>query len=122
MNSESETKKYESSCEKINYLIRPAKQVERKLIIETLLSLKMVYNIGKYQYVGMGSLFYVDYHMFHKFLGISDMISMEMEEDKIDRFDFNKPYDFIELLSGISTNLLQTLDWKKELFLWQSNT
>lgn len=118
MRNEVRHEKPESSSEKINYLIRPTKQVERKLIIEALQRLKMVYAIGNYQYVGMGSLFYVDYQMFHKYLGIKDMISMEMEEDKIDRFDFNKPYDFIELLSGISTDVLPTLDWEKDMFIW----
>ncbi len=111
-------KNYQSSAEKINYLVRPAKQVERKLIIETLHSLNKVYNIKGYEYVGMGSLFYVDYKMFHKYLGIKLMISFEKEEDKIERFNFNRPYDFIKLKPGISTDILPTLDWKKDLIIW----
>ena len=110
--------KPESSSEKVNYLIRPSKQVERKLIIEALHRLQTAYSIDNYQYVGMGSLFYVDFQMFHKYLGIKDMVSMEMEEEKINRFDFNKPYDFIELRPGISTDLLPALDWRKDMFIW----
>lgn len=118
MNNEPQLERPESSSEKINYLIRPAKQVERKLIIETLTSLGKVYPIHTYQYVGMGSLFYVDYKMFHKYLGIENMISMEMEEDKIDRFRFNKPYNFITLRPGISTDILPTLQWDNNMFIW----
>lgn len=108
----------ESSSEKINYLIRPAKQVERKLIIETLRTLNRSYKIEEYIYVGMGSLFYVDYKMFHKYLGIKSMISFEKEEEKIKRFQFNKPYDFIDLKPGISTDILPTLNWNDNLIIW----
>ena len=118
MRNEPKYKKPESSSEKINYLVRPAKQVERKLIIEALICLRKIYPIETYQYVGMGSLFYVDYQMFHKYLGIKNMISMEMEEDKIDRFTFNKPYDFITLISGISTDILPTLQWQTSMLIW----
>lgn len=118
MNDQSQFKRPESSAEKINYLIRPAKQVERKLIIEALSSLMKEYPIDTYQYVGMGSLFYVDHKMFHKYLGIMNMISMEKEENKIDRFRFNKPYGFIDLKSGISTDILPTLQWDNNMFIW----
>jgi len=118
MNNGPKIEKYESSSEKINYLIRPAKQIERKLIIEAFSKLAKVYPIDTYQYIGMGSLFYVDFRMFHKYLGIKDMISMEKEEDKIDRFKFNKPYNFINLISGMSTNILPTLHWDNYKFIW----
>ena len=118
MNNQSGVKRPESSAEKINYLVRPAKQVERKIIIETLICLMKEYPINAYQYVGMGSLFYVDYRMFHKYLGITKMISMEKEESKIERFRFNKPYRFIELKSGISTDTLLALQWDNDMFIW----
>lgn len=38
----------EGSSDKINYLVRPAKQVERKMIIEALLCLGKKYNIKDY--------------------------------------------------------------------------
>ena len=109
----------ESSYEKINYFLRPAKQIERKLIIEALQCLRTKFPIQDYQYIGMGSLFYVDYYMFHKFLGIKHMISMEKDEDKVNRFEFNRPYRFIRLIPDTSTNILPTLKWKdKNMFIW----
>ena len=118
MTNKERDEKYRSSSEKINYLLRPAKQVERKIIVDALQLLTKKYPIANYQYVGMGSLYYVDYQLFHKHLGIKDMISMEMEEGNIDRYDFNKPYSFITLKPGLSTNILPTLEWKKNMFIW----
>lgn len=118
MRNESGFEKTESSSEKVNYLVRPAKQVERKLIIEALQCLRRRFTIENYQYIGMGSFFYVDYYMFHKYLGIKKMISMEKDEDNIGRYEFNKPYSFIKLIAGISTEILPTLDWKKNMFIW----
>ena len=43
---------------------------------------------------------------------------MEMDEDRIDRYNFNKPYEFIKLVSGISTDILPSLDWDKNIFIW----
>ncbi|MEK0337301.1 MAG: hypothetical protein QQN41_07700 [Nitrosopumilus sp.] len=106
------------SFEKINYLLRPQKQVERKLIIETLQCLRKKFQIENYLYVGMGSIFYVDYYMFHKYVGIKKMVSMEKNEDNIARFLFNKPYNFISLLSGTSTEILPTLDWQNDMLIW----
>ena len=108
----------EGSSDKINYLIRPAKQVERKLIIEALQCLGKKYKIPNYTYVGMGSRYFVDFQMIHKLLGVKDMISFEMEEDKIKRFDFNLPYKFIDLQPGKSTAILPTIDWSKNLIIW----
>lgn len=108
----------ESSSEKINYYIRPAKQVERKLMIEALQCLKKSYDISRYNYVGMGSLYFVDFQMVHKFLGINKMISMEMDEEKIKRYEFNKPYTFIEVIPGLSTQTLPTLNWNQQMLIW----
>lgn len=108
----------EGSSDKINYLVRPAKQVERKLIIEALQCLSKNYDIAKYTYVGMGSRYFVDFQMVHKFLGINAMISFEKEEDKINRFEFNKPYNFIDLQPGFSKDILPTLPWSKDFIIW----
>ena len=52
------SKNYESSVEKVNYLIRPVKQVERKLILETLRTLSKVYNIDEYLFLSLNALVY----------------------------------------------------------------
>jgi hypothetical protein len=108
----------EGSSDRINYLVRPAKQVERKLIIEALGCIGKKYDIPSYTYVGMGSRYFVDFQMVHKFLGIKDMISFEKDEYKIKRFEFNRPYEFISLKPGVSTQILPNLDWSKDFIIW----
>ena len=62
----------DESFEKFNYLLRPSKQVERKLLIETMHHLAASgYPIYKYTYVGLGSIYYADFMLFHKYLYIN---------------------------------------------------
>src|SRR5438128_1108940 len=85
------------SFEKLNYLLRPSKQVERKLLIEALHYLTQAgYPIYTYTYVGFGSIYYADFMLFHKYLFLNKM--MCVEHGKIpNRMRFNKPFKFIKL-------------------------
>ena len=78
------------SFEKINYLLRPKKQIERKIIIEILQKIQkpLKIDISKYCYIGMGSIYYYDYILFHKFLGISNMVSIDDKDCKNRFFAF----------------------------------
>jgi len=104
---------------KINYQIRPCKQIERKLIIEGLKSLrKYNINIESYLYVGFGSIYFYDFILFHKYLHIENMICIECEDIE-NRMIFNKPYDFIELYMGDFSNYLSMLnDRKMPVIMW----
>lgn len=66
----------------------------------------------------MGSRYFVDFQMVHKFLSMSKMISFEKDDENIRRFEFNLPYKFIDLKSGLSTEILPFLDWSKDFLLW----
>src|SRR5260221_7695756 len=107
-----------SSARRINYSLRPAKQAERKMICEVLRGLSAFRPLDDYQYVGMGALHFADFTMFHKELGISRMFSIE-GDGNTRRFDFNKPFDCIEMLFGMSTAMLQRrVDWSTPTILW----
>jgi hypothetical protein len=85
------------SFKKFNYWLRPSKQVERKILIEKLLGLAPFgYRMSTYRYVGFGSVYYVDFIMFHKFLFIQAMDCVEHGTIPR-RMKFNKPYRFITL-------------------------
>lgn len=99
-----------SSYEKINYLLRPNKSVERKMVCEMLSTISMVQDITSYQYIGFGSTFFADFSLFHRSLGIPRMISIEGEERAQDRCEFNKPFSCIELKIGESTTVLPNLN------------
>jgi hypothetical protein len=88
------------SFNKFHYGLRPSKLVERKLMIEVLLHLfKAGFDIPSYTYMGFGSVYYVDFIMFHKSLFIRDMICVEWGDIR-KRMEFNKPYNFIRLRMG----------------------
>ncbi|HEY3963697.1 MAG TPA: O-methyltransferase [Planctomycetaceae bacterium] len=85
------------SFEKFNYGLRPSKQVERKLLIEKLLRLSQIgYPIKDYTYLGFGSVYYVDFIMFHKFLFMNKLVCVEGSK-KTKRMIFNQPYKCIQL-------------------------
>lgn len=93
----------------VNYLLRPNKNVERKLIIDCLKALRTEFDIDAYTYVGMGSMWFVDFIMAHKELGIRRMISIEGEPAFEGRAQFNKPYECVTVSPGESTKVLPGL-------------
>lgn len=100
-----------SSYEKINYAVRPAKNIERKMFCEGLLRLRAFASIDSYLYVGFGSVWFSDFIAFHKSLGISNMVSIESDDHNQKRFEFNRPYGFIKMRFGLSHDVLPELQW-----------
>jgi len=109
-----------SSYEKVNYLLRLRKQIERKIIIEMLQKLSKEIQVDKYHYIGFGSVYFADFILFHKYLHINDMTSLERDRKKRKRFGFNLPYKFITLeMKSSSEYLRKNIDWKSNhLFIW----
>ena len=106
------------SYEDINYSLRPAKQIERKMICEAISRLGEFGTIETYRYVGFGSIYFSDFSLFHKKLHLSNMVSIEKDEHKRARFEFNKPYDCIDMKFGHSTKILPTMSWEQRSILW----
>lgn len=108
-----------ASFEKINYNIRPNKCIERKMICEVLSKLSLIDELNSYRYIGFGSTFFTDFSLFHKQLGISDLISIEIAEEKKDRFEFNKPFSCIQIKYGEASTILPNLELdKKKNIIW----
>ncbi len=99
------------SFAKINYTLRPNKNVERKLIVECLFGLNEAFPIQEYAYIGMGSMWFVDFVLVHKKLLIEKMISIE-KEIYAERAEFNKPYDCIKVIPGDTSMVLPELDFE----------
>ncbi len=107
------------SYEKVNYLLRLKKQIERKLIIETLQTLDSVISISSYHYFGFGSVYFADYILFHKYLNVAVMTSIDNKRDDELRFKFNIPFGFIDFaLADCFTYLSKDLNWEDKLFMW----
>lgn len=103
----------------VNFTLRPKKQIERKIIIECLREVlgTLGADICRYEYVGMGSIYYYDFILFHKFLSIKEMTSIDKYWTR-KRFIFNRPYDFINFKNIDSSEFLQQHKFNGHTILW----
>jgi len=108
----------EPSYHDVNYALRPAKNIERKMMSEVLQCLARVGPVSEYQYVGFGSIFFADYRLFHRTFGMDRMTSIEGYEDDEARVKHNRPYDCIEVKMGMSYDVLRFLDWSRKSIVW----
>lgn len=106
------------SYSKINYRLRPAKAVERKIICDSLRELSAFGDVATYRYIGFGSTYFSDFILFHKFLHIEDMISIEKDKHAKERFEYNKPFGCIQMKYGDSSDIISTLEWSKKSIVW----
>src|SRR5438309_550668 len=81
---------------RIDYSIRPAKSVERKMLAEALSRLSKLERPDNYRYVGFGAIYFRDFSLFHKMLGIHDMKSIEHNRSEETRFWSNRPFRCVE--------------------------
>lgn len=107
------------SYEKVQYELRPAKQVERRMLIDSLQILSYAgFQISDYKYTGMGSIYFVDFILLHKLLGIQNMLSVEFSNIE-KRVKFNKPFGCIEVLVPKPIgDVIPTLSPDSKHFLW----
>lgn len=106
------------SFEKFSYSIRPSKQVERKLIIQFCHRLSAAgYPIHDYTYLGFGSVYYVDFVLFHRYLYIDRMICVEQEAIP-KRMRFNSPFGFVRLQMKSATDVISGLSRQKRYMVW----
>ena len=84
------------------------------MLCECFRRLSPIARVDTYRYVGFGSTYFSDFSLIHRALGITDLVSIERETDKRDRFELNRPYGSIELMFGESTELLPELDWRAQ--------
>lgn len=109
-----------ASYRKIDYRVRPAKSVERKMLGEMLRRLSEFARLDSYRYIGFGSLYFSDFTLFHRILGFNSMISIENATDPTirKRFDFNAPYKYVKMKYGLSTNVLASIEWHERTVMW----
>lgn len=108
------------SFEAFNYNLRPAKHIERRLMMELFQRLGVFHPLSKYRYVGMGSIYFVDFVLIHRLLGITNLVSIEHEHDpeKQRRFSFNAPFRSVRMMFEESSSALEKLDWKMPSIAW----
>jgi hypothetical protein len=107
------------SYDKVHYEFRPAKQVERRMILDLFQRLMEAgFPISSYQYTGLGSLYFIDFILFRRYLGITRMVSAESSPDVEKRVEFNKPYGSIEIYPGDIADCIPSLSPDRKHILW----
>lgn len=106
------------SYELINYALRPAKCIERKMLCEASRKLSEFAHLDSFRYIGFGSTYFSDFALFHRLLGIRNMVSIERDVANRERFSFNLPYRCIDLEFGDSNDVLPNLGWNSRTITW----
>ncbi len=102
----------------VNYALRPAKAIERKMLCAAFERLHAFQRIQDYHYVGFGSIYFSDFHLLHRELGITNMLSIEKDVAARACFRFNRPYKCVRLKFATSAEVLPTLKWGRRTILW----
>lgn len=103
----------------VSYDLRPAKQIERRMLIESLQIMSRAgFDICDYQYTGFGSIYFVDFILFHKYLGINILHSIEYPNKIEKRIRFNKPFANVIVKFGRMGQYIPELDQDIKHFLW----
>lgn len=107
------------SYENVHYEFRPAKQVERRMLIHTLHSLmENGFPISDYKYTGLGSIYFIDFILFHKYLGIKKFLSVEESQEINKRVKFNRPFSCVNVKIGDITEYIPRLSRDIKHILW----
>jgi hypothetical protein len=107
------------SYKKVRYDLRPAKQVERLMLIDALRRLASDgFPIANYHYTGMGSVHFYDFSLFHKYAGINRMLSVEASKAIEKRARFNRPYGVITVKMAYMGAVIQSLPHERDHLLW----
>ncbi|MEE4071685.1 O-methyltransferase [Pseudomonas viridiflava] len=106
-----------ASFRKIDYSLRPAKYAERKMLVDVFRRLTPFQPVEDYNYVGFGSVWFSDFVLFHKILGIKNMVSIEKSEAARARFEENRPFQ-IRMEFSTSSEALPKLDWTQRTIAW----
>lgn len=105
-----------SSTNRIDYSLRQNKAIERGIVFDGMRKVMERLALGPSSvYIGFGSVWFTDFHLAHRHLGIREMISLESDEVTARRAEFNKPYRTIRVIPGDSEDKLPELLEEPEL-------
>lgn len=109
----------QSTASFIAYDLRPAKQIERRMLIDFVRSSSGCgMDLSLYHYIGMGGVRFIDFLIVHRYLGISDMTSVEQNQNILPRCEFNKPIGSIRIFPGEASDYLNSYAPKGPGLIW----
>lgn len=107
------------SYRQVFYDLRPGKQVERRMIMDALGRLMNGgIPIRDYQYTGLGSIYFFDFILLYKLLGLRRFLSVEYDTDITKRVEFNKPFKPIDIRMDPIGDVIPDLDSNLRHLIW----
>jgi hypothetical protein len=108
-----------SSAWFISYDLRPGKQIERRIVLDSLQSANAVgFGIADLPLIGMGGVRFIDFLLANRMLGMRKFISLEHDAKLVPRCEFNKPFHDFEIFRGSSDEYVETIGFKKQCVIW----
>jgi hypothetical protein len=71
-----------------------------------------------YKYIGLGGLEFIDFKIFFKKLEIRNLVSIEKDTNSQSRFEFNKPFNAIDIKFNYTWDVIKDIDWDKKCIVW----
>ena len=107
------------SYKQVFYDLRPGKQVERRMIMDALGRLMNGgIPIRDYQYTGLGSIYFFDFILLYKLLGLKRFLSVEYDTAITNRVAFNKPFNSIDIRMAPIGDVISELDPHCRHLIW----
>jgi hypothetical protein len=104
-----------SSTNVVNFSLRQNKSIERGIVFDCLGDITRLLQLSHLVYVGLGSVWFSDFVLAHRLLGIDTMISIESDEVIYKRAAFNKLYRTLEVIKGSSADVIPRLVERDDL-------
>jgi hypothetical protein len=104
---------------RVQYAFRPAKHIQRRMIVDACRRIGLLVDFKTYEYVGFGGLEFVDFELVHRELSINRMTSIEHDAENRKRYRSNRPFSCIDLQFGRASELLPGLhDEARPRIVW----
>jgi hypothetical protein len=71
-----------------------------------------------YKYTGLGSIYFVDFMLLHRLLGLRKLLSVEIAASAERRVRFNKPFGDVDIQIGAIGDVLPSLDRDLHHLVW----
>lgn len=108
------------SFERFDYLLRTNKHIERRLVFDVLCAADQRIGFSEHWYLGFGSMWFGDFRLAHRLLGINTLVSMELT-DHAARAKFNRPFAGVTVEAGESGAIMANLSqetWNQPVIAW----
>lgn len=108
-----------SSAWFISYDLRPGKQIERRIVLDTLQAAKSAgLDLEGLRLIGMGGVRYIDFLLANKVIGTRQFTSIEHDENLLARCEFNKPFHDLDIYPGTASEFINEVGFPDSAVIW----